>query len=87
MTNISVISILLAQMHFESIIYLADAHRAQYVEKNEGAFGVIVARQISVRKTLDPTDWQERKFCYDSSIKDAIEHTQKCSKGKTNSKH
>ena len=52
----------------ENGAYLADGHGAEDVEEDEGAVGIIFPHQVSMRQTLDPTDWSERQFCHDATV-------------------
>lgn len=39
---------------------LANRHRAQDVQEDEGTLGVIVPGQVAMAEALDPGDWSER---------------------------
>lgn len=59
-----------------AVAYLSDTHGAQYVQEYERALCVIVAREISVRQALYPTDWDERQSGNHPAVEYIVEHTQ-----------
>ena len=51
--------------------HLSDGHGAEDVEKDEGAVGVVLTRQVAVGNTLDQGDGGEGKVGHHSPIKSA----------------
>lgn len=65
----------------ELLHILTDRHGAEDVEKDEGAFGEVVAGEVAVRQSLNPGDRCEGQACDDAAVKDGVEHRQQRSEG------
>lgn len=49
--------------------YLSDGHGAEDVQEDEGAVGVILAQQVTVRQALDVGQRHERQLGHNSAVK------------------